>query len=293
MSTSSTPKAWARTGSGSRAGGPRGGSPAAVKDWAAEKPKSGSASASSTIKRWGTRANAAPGKLSEDERKRVKETVDGLKRSIEAGRLKPGVTLGRHVAIAKDMQQKHAAEFDKTKDELKKMAPADASVKGRVKETESILGKLERKPKYGTAEKLQDTTGLRVVTKDLEGVRSTVAKLKERFKVVEEDNYIDKPQGETYRSHHLVVETPSGLQKEIQVRTEAQNRHAEWAHGVYKPKTEAQKDFLRKNADAIQAYSKAVSDHFHAQATGRSGTRMPTPPPGMHEHFGAVADEKS
>lgn len=219
------------------------------------------------------------------------ETVEGLKKSIDAGKLKPGVSLGQHVAIAKDMRDRHGAEFAQTKADLKAMAPADASVKGRVKETESILGKLDRKPKYGTAEKLQDTTGLRVVTKDLKGVESTIAALKDKFKVVAEDNYIAQPQGGAYRSHHLVIETPTGLQKEIQVRTEAQNRHAEWSHGVYKPKTGEQKEYLSKNADAISAYSKGVSDHFHALATGRGGTSMPTPPPGLKEHFGVVAEK--
>jgi ppGpp synthetase/RelA/SpoT-type nucleotidyltranferase len=225
------------------------------------------------------------------QRTQMKQTVDALKKSIAAGKLKEGVSLGQHVAIAKGLQSAHAAEFAETKAALKAAAPADATVKGRVKETESILGKLERKPKYGDATGLQDTTGLRVVTKDLAGVRSTVAALKEKFKVVGEDNYIDKPQGEVYRSHHLIIETPSGLQKEIQVRTEAQNRHAEWSHGAYKPKPGAQTEYFNANKDAMHAYSKAVGEHFHALAEGRGGTSMPTPPHGMKEHFGVVAEK--
>jgi ppGpp synthetase/RelA/SpoT-type nucleotidyltranferase len=264
-------KDWAKAGGGSsgRAGGGNG---LTVKEWAS-----------------GKRAEAPPGKMSSEDWKKMKDTVEGLKKTIDAGKLTPGVSLGQHVAIAKDMRDKHGAEFAQTKADIKALSPADASVK----ETESILGKLDRKPKYGTAEGLQDTTGLRVVTKDLKGIESTVAAIKDKFKVVAEDNYVHTPNKTdgAYRSHHLIIETPSGLQKEIQVRTEAMNRHAEWSHAVYKPKTDEEKAFLEKHADAISAYSRGVSDHFHALATGRGGTKMPTPPAGLKEVFGVVSEK--
>lgn len=221
----------------------------------------------------------------------MKETIGALKEKIDGGKLKPGVSLGQHVVIAKGLQGAHEAEFSQQMKDLKEIAPPDAVVKGRVKKLESILGKLDRKPKYGTAEGMQDITGMRVTVNSLEDVDKTVAGIKGKYRIVEEDNYIHSPKPENgYRSYHLIIETSPGVMKEVQIRTHDQNKHAEWAHDVYKPQTKAQKEALEKHGDEIQAYSKAVAEHFHAKALGRPVGPKPRPSAAIREHFGEIAD---
>lgn len=246
----------------------------------------------------GTKAWAearAPQKAARDTpEQKMTAAKEGLSKKLsESSGTLANIGVDRHVEIAKDVQAKHASEFQHALSEIKAMAPADAKVKGRVKDVDSIVGKLERKSdKYVTAKSLQDTTGIRVVCKDLNGVKSTIAKLESSgLKVVEKDDYIDKPkEGSGYRSAHFIVESKSGLQKEIQIRTEDQNKHAEWAHDAYKPQNSEQRSYLSKNAGAISKYSSAVSDHFHAKAEGKTGTQMPRPPKGLEKAFGIIRE---
>jgi phage-related protein (TIGR01555 family) len=221
------------------------------------------------------------------------EVVHSLDKLVKSGALKPGVSTAEHVAIAQNLLDAHNAEKNAEIDKLKSLAPKSADVKGRTKKLDSVLGKLERKPKYGTAEKLQDMTGLRVVANDLEGVKSTVAEIEKNYKVIEKDDYVANPkEGSGYRSVHLIVESPNGLQKEIQVRTRDMDKHADWAHDAYKPQTPGQEKYLSSaaNRDAVQKYSEAAANHYQAKAEGRTDTRMPDPPPGMAEHFGVLTD---
>lgn len=203
---------------------------------------------------------------------------------VNSGKLTPGVSLGTHVKIAKDTLAKHNEHFKEGMAELKKHAPADAKIEGRTKELHSAIEKLIRKEKYGTVDKLQDATGLRVIANSLQKVKETVDRIKADSKVVAEDNYIAKPLGD-YRSHHLIVEDKHGLQKEIQVRTENQHSFANWAHDVYKPHNEAQRAALEKHGDVVAAYSKAISEHFWKQDNGQKSTR-PATPEIIKKHFG-------
>lgn len=197
------------------------------------------------------------------------------------------IPVEEHVAIAKDVAEAHAKEFAETKAQIASFAPKDAEVSGRTKKLDSVIEKLDRKAdKYKDAHSLQDTTGIRVITKDLDGMKQTVANLEASgMKVIEKDDYVAKPKGDSgYRSVHLIVQTPSGLQKEVQIRTQDQHAHAEFAHDVYKPQTEAQAAFLRQNGDAVQKYSVDLGNHYQAIGEGKAST-PPTPPPGLHQAF--------
>ncbi len=204
--------------------------------------------------------------------------------------LNPNVTVGGQIRIAKEVLGRHAEGFKAEESAMKSLIPNAAVVKGRVKELESALEKLVRKPKYGTSEGLQDATGLRVVMKNTKEVEAAVAKIKANYKVVAEDDYINKPQeGTGYRSHHLVVVGKDGLQKEVQVRTENQDKHGDWAHEAYKPHTPEQAAHVKENAKVISEYSQAVSNHFHDVDTGKkdAGPKPPCPPV-IREHFGCL-----
>ena len=211
---------------------------------------------------------------------------------IDSGKLKG--TIDEHNKIAKDFIAKHKAGLKQTLDDIKALAPEGASVKGRAKTVASAVGKLARKPKYGTADKLQDGSGFRVVLKGIKDVDSVAEGLKKKYKIVDEDRYIDKSNGEGtpadfgYRSHHLIVETPDGLQKEIQVRTENQNKHAEWCHDAYKPQTDEQRKVIMENEDAVREYAIAMGKYFFDIDSGKKPGKKPVPAPEVAAAFGTL-----
>jgi hypothetical protein len=201
------------------------------------------------------------------------------------GKLPPGKTIVEHVKIAHDFLRQHKAQLPQVLGDIKGMAGKDAKVKGRVKTLPSALGKMVKKPKYTTADKLQDGTGLRVIHGSVAEVKATVAKLREKYKVVEEDNYIDNPQGD-YRSHHLIVEGPTGLAMEVQVRTENQNTFADWAHDVYKPMSEAQAAAV--DHPDVAKYSHDISEYFWALDSGKKPPPKPPCTKVISEAFGCL-----
>lgn len=165
-----------------------------------------------------------------------------------------------------EIQKAHADSFKPLMEALQKLAP-DAKIKGRVKKTASIMGKMQRKSKYaGNVGLMQDITGTRIVAKDIAGVKEVVESIRKKYKIVEEDNYIDSPKGD-YRSHHLII-LDGDLQKEVQIRTPNQNTFASWAHDIYKPTSDEQAAAIAKNEDLIKAYSKNLSAHFYAIDAG-------------------------
>ena len=180
-----------------------------------------------------------------------------------------------HVRVARTELSKHESDKSALVGELGEMAPG-GKVKARTKKLESVLGKMVRKPKYKDASMLQDLTGARIVLNDVASVKSAVAKIKAKYKVIEEDNYIDTPQGD-YRSHHLIIEH-RGKAKEIQVRTGNQNTFADWAHDIYKPAKPEQEKAMRSNASEIETYSKKSADYYWAKDSG-AGVNPPYPPP--------------
>lgn len=211
---------------------------------------------------------------------------------VQTGKLKGD--LDHHIAVAKDFLDKHAKTLDRDMTDLKALAPADAKVKGRVKDLESSIGKLIRKPKYGDVSKLQDGTGMRIVAHSIQEVKDTVNKIKAKYKVVAEDNYIDKPNGHGtdedfgYRSHHLIIETPDGLQKEIQVRTEGQDKHADYAHDLYKPVNATQEKAMEKHGAAGKDYSKKMGDWLFKKENGEDPGEKPVPHPDIKAAFGSL-----
>jgi len=198
-------------------------------------------------------------------------------------------SLDEHVAIALDMVAKHQKTRDEKLAALKSMAPPNASVKGRVKDPESAVLKVARKPKYGTAKKLQDFTGTRVIVNTVDEVKDTVKKIKEKYEIVEEDDYVDTPR-DGYRSHHLIAKDDQGLEFEIQIRTKNQNTWADWAHDVYKPVDAAQEDALEQYSDDINDYRLKMSAFYYNLDNPKvKGVPRPKCPPVVANTFGCMA----
>jgi len=161
------------------------------------------------------------------------ETVSQSLKDRIADKLPNPPDFEAQVEIARELRGRHQGSLPTKLSELKSMAPEGASVKGRVKELESAVEKVARKPKYGTAKGLQDMTGARLIMDTIDQVKRTVNNIKAKYTIVEEDDYIESAK-DGYRSHHLIARDAEGLEFEIQVRTQNQNTWAEWAHPMYK-----------------------------------------------------------
>lgn len=213
----------------------------------------------------------------------VGDSIPGLADAVKSGKL-GSKTVEEHVAIGEKFLGEHAKNLSKSLSRLEGLMPEGVKVKGRVKTLESALGKLVRKPKYGTVDKLQDGTGMRVIAKDTAVLEKSIAALKKNYKVVAEDDYISKPLGgETglgYRSYHAIIEDEDGLQKEVQLRTPNQNTHADWCHDVYKPVNAEQERAMKENADEIAKYARDMGDFFEkVDKAEKPGSQPPCPPP--------------
>lgn len=220
---------------------------------------------------------------------KTKATVGEFKAAVAGGKF-GNRTLGQHLKIAKDFQSKHDGNLTRFKGDLSAIAGPGASVKARTKTLESMIGKMLRKPKYQSADQLQDGTGARIVHQTIDQVKRTVDKIKAKYKVVAEDDYISKPHPDdpTYRSHHLVIEDEDGLQKEVQIRTGNQNKFADWSHNVYKPRTPAESRAVDKNKDVISEYAKGMSDYFFRKDSGEAVGSPPDCPGAVKASVGCI-----
>lgn len=217
----------------------------------------------------------------------------------------------QHIEIALKALSKHRETLPDKLNTLKKIAPPGSKVIGRVKEWDSAVGKVQRKPKYGTADKLQDLTGTRVVMNTSQEVVDTVKELANRYEIVEQDDYITEldpikveearalkekvgvkefyskhPEASYllkkqavmaggYRSFHVIAKDEKGQSFEIQVRTKGQNTHAKWAHDVYKPQKPEEKAYARDHSAALAKYGRDMSAFF----TRREKDPKIAPPP--------------
>jgi ppGpp synthetase/RelA/SpoT-type nucleotidyltranferase/predicted ABC-type ATPase len=202
------------------------------------------------------------------------------------GQLPGGKTTQEHFQIAKDFLAQHRAAFGATMKAMQNLAGETGEVSARVKDLGSALNKLVRKPKYGTADKLQDGMGARIQHQTVSQVWETVKKAKSQFKVVTEDNYLDTPLGD-YRSYHLILEGPTGLQFELQVRTHNQNIFGDWAHKGYKPETAEQEKY--KDHPDVKRYSKEMSEYFWEVDNEQTPKFTPECPPVVQQVFGCMA----
>lgn len=229
-------------------------------------------------------------KKAAEEKRQMSASVQGLKDIMP--KLDSPLSLGGHIAKAKELQKGHEKGFDQLMGKLQELAPG-AKVKGRVKKLESVIGKIVRKEgAYKDAGDLQDITGARVIHDTTEQVLATVARLKKEYagNVLNDDDKINMPNKDGYRSYHLIVRDKDGLEKEIQIRTKSQDKMGDWHHDIYKPVNEAQEKVLAKSKTELNEYAKKLWDWYEKQDRGQD----PGPEPDCPESaklFGCGPDD--
>ena len=141
-------------------------------------------------------------------------------------------------------------------------------IETRIKTTESIANKLEKKELPLTVESvrenLNDVAGVRVICAFLDDIYQVAKMLEAQDDVwiIKTKDYIKKPKKNGYRSLHLIVEVPvffsSGKERvrvEVQIRTIAMDFWASLEHSVkYKKNVKDAEDIvyeLRACADVI------------------------------------------
>ncbi len=224
----------------------------------------------------------------------------GTSGSVEHARV--GEALGKLAGVKSDLESQyriakeevgvHAKNLKASIGRLQAVAGPDAVVSGRTKKLPSALEKVARKPKYADVGKLQDLTGMRVVTKGLPETEAVVKRIRENYKVVGEDDYNKKPQPGGYRAHHLIVVDDDGKQKEIQVQTQRQRMFQAWSHPVYKPETPSQAKAKEGHGALLARYADEVSARLYAQDRGIPHDQLPkiTPlSPSLEKEFGRVS----
>jgi ppGpp synthetase/RelA/SpoT-type nucleotidyltranferase len=167
-----------------------------------------------------------------------------------------------------ELREKATASNKEMQENLKKNLDRVA-ISGRVKAIDSMVGKLARKPElYATVGDLNDVSGVRVMTSDLDGVFKSLKYIKDNYDVVEEKNNIDVDR-DGYRSYHAIIDDGSGVLSEIQIRTESQDVWANYVHDrIYKPKNNKLKNYVNDNKEAITGYIMQMSEYFHNKDKG-------------------------
>lgn len=224
-------------------------------------------------------------------------TVRALEKMVKSGGLAKGMSLEAHVRESGAVRKKHRSNLKAFKNRLALSAAHDKGheVKARLKEQESVLGKLIRKPKlYKRPNDLQDVTGTRIIHDTVDQVKKTVENLvrdavSQGMKVEENDDLISNPQGPAkYRSIHMTIVDKDGLAKEVQIRTRNQDKFGDWAHDTYKPTKASQKKAIAKAGTEINRYAARMSDHFYAKDTGKKVGKLPPCPPVVRINFGCL-----
>jgi|LWDU01.1.fsa_nt_gi ppGpp synthetase/RelA/SpoT-type nucleotidyltranferase len=151
-------------------------------------------------------------------------------------------------------------------------------ISGRVKEIDSMVGKLARKPElYATVGDLNDVSGVRVMADDLDGVFKSLKYIKDNYNVVEEKNNIDIDR-DGYRSYHAIIDDGSGVLSEIQIRTKNEDTWANYVHDrIYKPANNKLKNYVSKNKDMVNNYVLGMSEYFHNIDRGDTDKRPDCP----------------
>lgn len=155
------------------------------------------------------------------------------------------------IATARVENIRTTIEHERSKNEgLQGDSPFD-SIKSRLKTFKSACGKLEKKgweKSFAGFEMMKDIAGIRIITPFIKDVyeirdilRSQIEKTKPKnaMRIVEEEDYIQNPKPNGYRSLHLLVEVKVSAVKgerakwvpvEIQIRTKAQDLWASFEH---------------------------------------------------------------
>src|ERR1043165_8182104 len=125
------------------------------------------------------------------------------------------------------------------------------SVTGRPKHIYSIWNKMRKKAVDFSG--VYDVRALRVIVPEVKDCYAALGVVHNLWHQIprEFDDYISRPKGNLYQSLHTAVTGPGGKTLEVQIRTEAMHRQAEYgiaAHWQYKERVKASKAFDEKIA---------------------------------------------
>ncbi|AIC16940.1 RelA/SpoT domain-containing protein [Nitrososphaera viennensis] len=185
-------------------------------------------------------------------------------------------TATEQIYKAEKIREQFVNLADRQIDDISAAYP-DAEVTARIKDSSSMVEKVLRKPnQYNDVSQLQDTLGVRVVTKDLDELETITSDLTTRYEVVSEVSYVDVPKLDGYRGYHLNVKDKyTGLVNEIQIRTKNQDKWADLMHNrVYKPSKELE-ERVRMNQDSIYKYANELSDYYYRLDSGEKKVKKP------------------
>ncbi len=194
----------------------------------------------------------------------------------------PAKTVRKNLDIYREINPK----LEKTKKDLetrlKKELPGEPVISGRVKEPKSGVAKVAKKPKYADVSKLQDNVGMRAMYNDVTSVKEAMKVVREKYDVVEEDDYIETPKFDGYRSYHaIIIDKETGIESELQVRTGRQETFANWAHKLYKPEEDDLKAFVKTHEEMALKYQVDVGNYYSELDEGRKPKKPICPEPIM------------
>lgn len=171
----------------------------------------------------------------------------------------------------KDLHDGYEKVFPQTFDRFQGVLGRYGKTEGRVKDLDSIKGKMEGRYAGKELSALQDVVGMRVTVKDMDTLRAAVGALSSPgsgFKILEHD---DKLAGQGfYRGYHTTIDSMGTNEHgeragEVQIRTQRQSDIASWGHDV------AYKGAFSKD-EAVQNYAVAVSNAAWELDNGRPAT---------------------
>jgi hypothetical protein len=143
---------------------------------------------------------------------------------------------------------------------------SNSRVMHRTKDTFSSIEKLARKPElYKSVDDLSDRTGVRVISNNLQEVKEAIKYVEENYEVVKENNYLEgHPTGTGYRSYHCIIKDhTTGIEAEIQIRTENEDIWANVFHDLYKPHELKMRNALETNPDGVRKYANDYSNYLY------------------------------
>ena len=167
--------------------------------------------------------------------------------------------------------------LSKTVEQLATLFPG-VPVAGRLKETAALAGKLAVKD--GPVDGVGDVAQARVSFETLDDAQAAVARVRRSFSVTSEDDFLSRPKTSGYRGYHFGVDV-DGQPVEVQLRTDRQNRWADYSHDV------AYGSHGQPADPEVAGYLKGMADYFAALDAGTEGT-PPDCPPVVSEQYGEL-----
>jgi ppGpp synthetase/RelA/SpoT-type nucleotidyltranferase len=154
--------------------------------------------------------------------------------------------------------------------ELSRMFPGKQTgrignkVTARLKTSDSIFEKMQRRNIY--PEQMTDIGGIRILFPDIKSVYDGASKIRQRFIILEEEDYIDRPKS-GYRGYHMLVKAGDKV-IEVQLKTPMMEEWTYISHATM---------YKRAAPKRAQAYVRKMGDYYSRMEEGQKAKRPKTP----------------